>query len=157
MRHARSVASLVAVALVAGGAFSATSDAKDVSQSAIVRFDRPTWVTTAVLMGTYRIEHDDDRMTHGAPCTVVYRLGKRDASEVVSFYCIPRRQAAPRRFSTSVFVDPVDGSQTLTEYQFPHDPEVHGVPVVTLVRRGNRAGPESGSHAQQRTGNAIPD
>ena len=34
-------------------------------QSAIVTFQRPTWVAGAMLIGTYVIVHDEDNMTRG--------------------------------------------------------------------------------------------
>ncbi len=112
--------------------------AKNSRQSSVVHFDRPTWVATAVLMGTYVIEHDDEKGTHGAPCTTVYRLCHDGPTEVVSFHCIPRQQRAPTHFRMAVIADPIDGRDTLTAYQFAGDPAQHGVPVATLLRRDER-------------------
>ena len=40
-------------------------------QSAIVTFQRPTWVAGVMLMGTYVIVHDEDNMARGEPCTAL--------------------------------------------------------------------------------------
>src|SRR5450631_2718885 len=63
-------------------------------QSAMVRFERPTWVAGEILVGTYVIVHDEDKMTRGEPCTALYRVrpGTRPLEEVVSFQCIPHER-----------------------------------------------------------------
>jgi hypothetical protein len=104
-------------------------------QSAIVRFERPTWVASEMLIGTYVIVHDEDKMTRGEPCTALYRVGTRlhPLEQVVSFHCIPRERKVVSRFSTTVRFDPVLGIDTLTEYQFAGDSEGHGVPTAALA------------------------
>src|SRR6516165_5248617 len=55
---------------------------------ALITFERATWVTDTLLVGTYLIEHDDVRMAIGEACTVLYR-GAKGGEVVVSFHCIP--------------------------------------------------------------------
>jgi hypothetical protein len=61
------------------------------------------------------------------------REGSRPLEEVVSFHCIPRERSVARTFSTTVVREPTSGIDTLTEYQFAGDSEVHGVPLVALA------------------------
>ncbi len=136
MPHA--AAKALVIASVAVTMFAPGNAAKSSRQSAVVQFDRPTWVATALLMGRYVIEHDDERMAHGASCTTVYRMGHDGPIDVVSFHCTPRRQPAPKHFRVSVIPDPLDGRDTLTAYQFTDDPEVHGVPVARLGKGDER-------------------
>lgn len=109
-------------------------------QTALITFDRPTWVDGVPLMGTYVIEHDDDRMVRGGRCTALYRLsgGQHPGDQVVSFHCIPLQRTAPRRFAMRTEKDLRSGMDVLTEYQFAGDVEAHGVPVVTSI--GNSQG-----------------
>jgi hypothetical protein len=104
-------------------------------QSAIVRFDRPTLVASQMLIGPYVIVHDEGKMTRGEPCTTLYRVGARNRplEEVVSFHCIPRERQFVSRLTTTVRVDSVLGTDTLTEYQFAGDAEGHGVPTAALA------------------------
>ena len=107
-------------------------------QSAIVKFERPTWVVTEMLIGAYVIVHDNDMMTRGEPCTTLYRIGTRarPLEEVVAFHCIPHERTVARNFTIAVDPNPALGMDTLIEYQFAGDSEAHGVPLVT--RTSNR-------------------
>jgi len=116
-------------------------------QSAIVGFERPTWVAGEMLIGTYVIVHDEDKMADGAPCTAFYRVGPRNRplEEVVSFHCVPRERKAVPSFTTTVISKPafrIDTFDTLTEFQFAGDSEGHGVPIGALVSDRSQ-GPES--------------
>jgi hypothetical protein len=101
-------------------------------QSAIVRFAHPTWVGSEMLIGTYVIVHDEDKMTRGEPCTTFYRVGTRarPLEEVVSFRCIPHERTVVHRFTTTVESNPALGIDALTEYQFAGDSEGHGVSIA---------------------------
>jgi len=112
-------------------------------QSAIVRFEHPTWVANEMLIGTYVIVHDEDKMTRGEPCTALYRVARtRPLEEVVSFHCIPHERKVVRSFTTTISSNPARGNNTLTEYQFAGDSEGHGVPTAALAS-DRRHGPES--------------
>jgi hypothetical protein len=129
---------MVASALLVGILITATvalSGGAPSHQSSILRFEHPTWVAGKMLIGTYVIVHDEDKMVRGEPCTALYRLGTRTRplDEVVSFHCIPRERKVVPSFTVTVSSDPVLGIDTLTEYQFAGDPEGHGVPVPVLA------------------------
>ena len=91
---------IIASALLLGTLVPATvatsGDGAPSHQSAIVRFEHPTWVANQMLIGTYVIVHDEDNMTRGEPCTALYRVGTRTRprEEVVSFHCTPRERKA---------------------------------------------------------------
>src|SRR6266567_2044188 len=82
----------VAVVLATAG------DGQSHRQSAMVTFARPTWVTDQMVVGTYVVVHDEDKMARGEPCTTFYRVGaaQERLQEVVSFHCIPRERAIVR-------------------------------------------------------------
>jgi len=103
-------------------------------QSAIVRFEHPTWVASQILIGTYVIVHDEAKMARGEPCTAFYRVTRtRPLEEVVSFRCIPHERTVVSSFTTTVDSDEALGVDTLTEYQFAGDSEGHGVPTGALA------------------------
>jgi len=116
----------------------ATNGDRTPQQSAIVSFERPTWVAGQMLIGTYVIVHDEGRMASGAPCTAFHRVGPQDRpmEEVVAFHCIPRERKAVPSFTTTVISKPalrIDTFDTLGEFQFAGDSEGHGVPIGALV------------------------
>jgi hypothetical protein len=136
----RSQAIMTAVLLVGAlvpAAVGTSGDTAPGRQSAIVRFERPTWVASQMLIGPYVIVHDEGKMTRGEPCTALYRVGARERplEEVVSFHCMPRERHVVSRLTTTVRVDSVLGidTDTLTEYQFAGDSEGHGVPTAALA------------------------
>ena len=104
-------------------------------QTAMVNFDRPTWVATRMLIGTYVVVHNDIDMAVGKPCTTFYRVGTRThpLEEVVAFHCIPRDRHIVSGFTTTIESDPGVGVDTLIEYQFGGDAEGHGVPLIARV------------------------
>ena len=118
--------------------FAVSGDRAPGQQSAIVRFERPTWVTSRMLIGTYVIVHDEGNMARGEPCTALYLVGTgtHPLEEVVSFHCIPRERKAVPSFTTAVISKPafrIDTFDTLSEFQFAGDSEGHGVPIGALV------------------------
>jgi hypothetical protein len=129
------VASVLLVGTLVTAPVAMSGDRAPGHQSAIVSFEHPTWVASQMLIGTYVIVHDEDKMTRGEPCTAFYRVGARTRplEEVVSFHCIPRERKVVSRFTTTVSFDPVLGIDTLTEYQFAGDSEGHGVPTAALA------------------------
>ena len=132
MRSQPILAVLVLVAALAPVTFATTGDGTGLRQSAIVNFQRPTWVANDMLIGTYVIVHDDGRMARGEPCTALYRVGTgtRPLEEVVSFHCIPHERKVVQNFTTTVERNPTLGTDTLIEYQFAGDSEAHGVPIL---------------------------
>jgi hypothetical protein len=126
------VASVLFVGLMSTSFVTVVDSPAPHQQSAIVTFAHPTWVAGEMLIGTYVIVHDEDKMARGEPCTVIARVGTRafPREEVVSFRCIPHERRVVPSFTTTVSSDPVLGIDTLTEYQFAGDSEGHGVPIA---------------------------
>lgn len=99
-----------------------------VRQSAVVWFHRPVRVGDRILLGRYVIEHDNDRMARGLPCTHIYESsGAR--LPVVAFHCAHlTREPATRN---TVVLRPFSGdlgTSVLTEFQFAGETASHGVP-----------------------------
>src|ERR1019366_3757746 len=132
------VASVLLVGTLVTAAAAMSGDRAPGQQSAMVTFEHPTWGVGQLLMGTYVIVHDEDKMTRGEPCTAFYRVGMRarPLEEVVSFHCIPHARRIVPSFTTTVSANPaggIDTFDTLTEYQFAGDAEGHGVPLAAAL------------------------
>lgn len=99
-----------------------------VRQSIEVWFMRPTWIGTSIVQGRYVIEHDNDRMARGEPCTHVYAFDDRE-TPVATFHCthLERDRAGK---ATVVLVTMPDGFQKLTEFQFAGEVASHGYPTA---------------------------
>jgi len=103
--------------------------APPVRQTTEVWFHRPVLVGRAILQGRYVIEHDNDRMARGEPCTHVYAHNDR-VTPVATFHCthLERDRASQ---NTVVLAPTSDGSmQKLTEFQFGGESLAHGYPIV---------------------------
>lgn len=96
-------------------------------QTAVVWFHRPVWVGNRVLMGKYIIEHDNDRMARGEPCTHIYAADDR-STPVVAFHCthLEREEASQ---ATVVLQSLPDGMRKLLEFQFAGETASHGFPT----------------------------
>lgn len=103
--------------------------APPVRQLAEVWFHRPVLVGKSILQGRYVIEHDNDRMARGEPCTHIYAYNDRTIP-VVTFHCTHlERDRADE--NTVVLVTTSDGyMQRLTEFQFAGETASHGYPTV---------------------------
>ena len=99
-----------------------------VRQATEVWFNRPTRVGHAILQGRYVIEHDNDRMARGEPCTHIYAYNDRK-TPVVAFHCTHLDRSRTDKNVAVYYTDP-DGLARLTEYQFAGETAAHGVPVV---------------------------
>jgi hypothetical protein len=137
------VASVSLVGTLVWATVALSGDRAPGHQSAMVRFERPTWVAGEILIGTYVIVHDEDNMTRGEPCTALYRVGTRTRplEEVVSFHCIPHERKVVPGFTTAVNSNPalgIDTFDTLTEFQFAGDSEGHGVPIGARAQASDR-------------------
>ena len=99
-----------------------------VRQLTEVWFQRPTRVGKAILQGRYVIEHDNDRMARGEPCTHIYAYNDRK-TPVVAFHCTHLdRDRADK--TIAVYYTDMDGLARLTEYQFAGELAAHGVPAT---------------------------
>ena len=104
------------------------SPAPPVRQMSEVWFMRPTVIGRAIVQGRYVIEHDNDRMARGEPCTHIYAFDDRE-TPVATFHCTHlERDRADH--ATVVVVTLSDGMQKLTEFQFAGDTAAHGYPAV---------------------------
>ena len=100
--------------------------APPVRQLTEVWFMRPTFVGRNILQGRYVIEHDNDRMARGEPCTHIYAFGDR-TEPVVTFHCTHLERDRP---ANNIAVLETKGDMlTLTEFQFAGEHASHGVPV----------------------------
>jgi len=90
-----------------------------------VWFMRPTMVGKSILQGHYVIEHDNDRMARGEPCTHIYAFNDR-TTPVVTFHCTHLER---NRTSKNIAVVATKGDmQVLQEFQFNGESAAHGVP-----------------------------
>jgi hypothetical protein len=102
--------------------------APPVRQVAEVWFMRPTWIGRSIVQGRFVIEHDNDRMARGEPCTHVYAF-EDQKTPVATFHCthLERDRAGK---NTVVLISLPDGMQKLTEFQFAGETASHGYPTV---------------------------
>ena len=103
--------------------------APPVRQLAEVWFQRPVLVGRSILQGRYVIEHDNDRMARGEPCTHIYAYNDR-TTPVVTFHCthLERDRAAQNIVVLTTSGD--TNMQKLTEFQFAGETGAHGYPTV---------------------------
>ena len=99
-------------------------------QTMVVRFANAVMVGDRVLMGTYLIEHDNNRMAAGRPCTYIYNMGDR-RYPVVAFRCthLRRDRANTPRVEMVSTGDPAIRDR-MTAFQFAGEAAGHGVPRV---------------------------
>lgn len=101
--------------------------AAPVRQETMVWFKRPVLVGRSILQGQYVIQHDNDRMARGEPCTHIYAFNDR-TKPVVAFHCTHLERAEAK---TPIAVLERRGDwQVLTEFQFSGETASHGVPVT---------------------------
>jgi len=99
-----------------------------VRQVAEVWFHRPTWVGKAILQGRYVIEHDNDRMARGEPCTHIYAHDDQK-HPVATFHCTHLERDRAGKNLVVVYTTH-DGWQKLAEFQFAGETASHGYPTV---------------------------
>jgi len=98
-----------------------------VRQEITVWFMRPVLVGKSILQGQYVIEHDNERMARGEPCTHIYAYNDR-TKPVVAFHCT-HLERTKAKTSTVVVQTGVD-LQKLQEFQFAGETAAHGVPNI---------------------------
>lgn len=103
---------------------------RPVREAMVVRFWTPVKVGDRILLGKYIIEHDNNLMARGEPCTHIYEAsGPR--LPVVRFHCTHLNRPLGER--TTVTLRPLggaNGTRELTEFQFAGEKGAHGVPGV---------------------------
>jgi hypothetical protein len=101
--------------------------APPVRQMTEVWFQRPVRVGRHILQGRYVIEHDNDRMARGEPCTYIYAYNDR-TKPVVAFHCT-HLERDRNGTNTVVLASIGDGTmQQMLEFQFAGEHAAHGVP-----------------------------
>jgi hypothetical protein len=101
--------------------------APPVRQLTEIWFHRPVLVGRHILQGRYVIEHDNDRMARGEPCTHIYAYNDQK-NPVVAFHCTHFERDRPGK-NTAVVASVGDGTmQQLLEFQFAGETASHGVP-----------------------------
>lgn len=98
-------------------------------QTAVVTFRNPVRVGDRVLMGRYVIEHDNDRMARGEPCTYIYDADNQWVP-VVTFHCTHLTRPVPAANTVVLRRNGADPVQELREFQFAGESASHGVPVI---------------------------
>jgi hypothetical protein len=99
-----------------------------VRQVAVVWFKNPVLVGDSILMGKYIIEHDNDRMAKGLPCTHIYAADKPQVP-VVKFHCV--HLDSERTDKDVVTLYPTGDPSLLKKFvsfQFAGETGAHGYP-----------------------------
>ena len=105
-------------------------ESRPVRETMTVSFMKPVKLADRILLGKYIIEHDNDRMASGKPCTHVYAASDRRLP-VVAFHCTHLKGSGAER--ASVTLRPLgepNGLRELTQFQFAGERGAHGVPAV---------------------------
>lgn len=96
-------------------------------QLAKLVFASPVRVMDVWLQGTYLVEHDNDRMARGEPCTHIYRVNEK--KPVAAFFCEHlHRTVTDRTTVTLKRVGVSPAAFELVEFQFENSTDAHGVP-----------------------------
>jgi hypothetical protein len=102
--------------------------APPVRQLADVWFHNPVLVGRSILQGRYVIEHDNDRMARGEPCTHIYRY-EDQATPVAAFHCTHLERDRADQTLVVVVATADAGMKKVVEFQFAGETAAHGVPV----------------------------
>ena len=100
-----------------------------VRQSVVALFQRPTKVGDRILLGRYIIEHDNDRMARGEPCTHIYNASD-PRLPVVAFHCthVTRPRTDKNVVELRSLGDP-SGMRVMTAFTFSGETAGHRVPT----------------------------
>lgn len=98
-------------------------------QTTTVTFRDPVRVGDRILFGRYVIEHDNDRMARGEPCTHIYEASD-PRLPVVAFHCTHLTRPAPATATVFLRRTGTYPLQELLDFQFAGESSSHGVPVV---------------------------
>lgn len=97
-------------------------------QATVVWFQQPVRIGNHILQGRYVIEHDNDRMAAGGPCTYIYAWDNQKVP-VVAFHCEHLDRPGVEKTTVVLQTGP-DGFKRLVEFQFPGDTGGHGTPII---------------------------
>jgi hypothetical protein len=101
--------------------------APPVRQVAEVWFTRPTLIGRAIVQGRYVIEHDNNRMARGEPCTHVYAYTDQE-NPVATFHCTHLERDRADKNIVMLIDDAASGLKRLSEFQFAGENAAHGYP-----------------------------
>lgn len=96
-------------------------------QATVVWFNQPVRVGDALLQGRYVIEHDNDRMARGEPCTHIYAFADQK-KPVVAFHCTHLDRPTSKDGAV-VIISTADGFKKFVEFQFAGETGAHGFPT----------------------------
>lgn len=103
--------------------------APPVRQVVEVWLTRPTLIGRAIVQGRYVIEHDNDRMARGEPCTHIYAYADRQ-NPIATFHCTHLERERAGNNLVMLIDDAASGMKRLTEFQFAGETASHGYPTV---------------------------
>lgn len=105
-------------------------EARPAREMMVVWFEKPVKIGDRVLQGKYVIEHDNNRMAQGGPCTYIYPASDLRLP-VVTFHCT-HLERAPSRAPTIVLrsLGEPNGMKEFVAFQFAGEMGAHGVPVA---------------------------
>ena len=98
-------------------------------QTIVVTFRDPVRVGDRILLGRYFIEHDDNRMARGEPCTRIYEASD-PRLPVVQFHCTHLTRPVPSADTVFLRRSGTYPLQQLLDFQFAGELASHGVPDV---------------------------
>lgn len=99
-------------------------------ETMVVWFQKPVKIGNRVLQGKYVIEHDNNRMARGGPCTYIYAASDLQLP-VLAFHCTHlerARSTAPTLVLRSL--GEANGMKELVAFQFAGEIGAHGIPVT---------------------------
>lgn len=92
-------------------------------------FAQPTLIGRTIVQGRYVIEHDNDRMARGEPCTHVYAANDQQ-TPVATFNCTHLERERAGHNLLVLINDSATGMKRLVEFQFLGETAAHGHPTV---------------------------
>jgi hypothetical protein len=108
----------------------ARADSRDiVRQTMAVWFHKPVKIGDRILLGKYLIEHDNNRMARGWPCTYIYAASD-PRLPIVAFRCTHLER--PLTTAPTIVVRRLHEANGMTEFlafQFAGETAAHGVPA----------------------------
>jgi hypothetical protein len=98
-------------------------------QTMTVWFHKPVKIGDRILLGRYFIEHDNNRMARGRPCTHIYAASD-PRLPVVAFRCTHlNRPMSARPVLVMRPLGDANGMAALLAFQFAGERAAHGVPT----------------------------
>jgi hypothetical protein len=103
--------------------------ARPAREAVTVWFHRPVRVGDRILFGKHVIEHDNDRMARGEPCTHIYAASDQQ-QPVVAFHCTHLDRPTSTNATVMLRRTEPDGISKLAWFQFAGESGAHGVPPL---------------------------